>query len=234
MTVMRVWENYHPGGAPWKVWAAVIVGGELVTRWATSGKRLANMDTIDLKGSTPSSKLAAMERDKQKNGYKFLGEREISSEGEISDSPAPVFKAKPQGFFTLTATPRPDVWDKMTHAGYQIHQETSTVEIRLGNHCLLGTVEDDGKVNIGVNVKEIKPEVMLVMLYVASQDRSAALVNAKGEPIKAIFDSLVDQFGTAAEAMRDTAEQLGLVPKSLAKALKASSGLFAFGSPKPT
>lgn len=237
MTIMRVWENYNPDGTPWKVWAAAIVGGQVVTRWASAGKRLANEDTIDLKGATPSAKLAEKEREKEKKGYKYLGEKEVSSDGEISARTVPkqaAPKQTPQGFFTLTATPAPAVWDKLTQAGFEVGHKPGIKEIRHGKHALLCTVEDNGKINSGVNSSALVPQTMLAMLYVASQDRGATLVNAKGEPIKPVFDSLVTQFGKAAEAMRDTAEQLGLVPKALAKALKASSGLFAFGSSKPT
>lgn len=228
MTIMRVWQAHHDNGQPRKVWAAAIINGKLITRWAEAGRRLCKGDEIALNGATPSSKLAEKEREKRNKRYDYLGEKEVSPEGDISDLPEPP-KEDPQGFFTLsTAIPAETVWGSLRQVGYEVQHALGQVIIRQGSAAIkIGVIGN--QVTAAYTAAAITPPTLLAMLYIAKQDSKSVLISPKGEPIKPVFESLVELFGQDAEAMRDTAEQLNLIPKALAKSLKTKSGLFAFG-----
>ncbi len=234
MTVMRVWQAYHPDGSLRKTWAACIEGGTLITRWGPADRRLGKPVSVDLKGATPSARLAQLEREKEQGAsrYRFLGKKDVTDDGEILDCiPAEPKQEqqKPGGYFTMTANLVPALIEDLRKAGYFISGEGDLIQVGRGaSGVQIALHQKGGRITAGIKAKEATAEKLLAVMYLAKRG-GGRVTDPGGEFCDPAFDVLVDRFGDEARGLRETAELLGLAPKVFAKSLKSRSGLFNFG-----
>lgn len=238
MTIMRVWQAYHQDGRPWKVWAAVIEGGGLYTRWGSAGQNLCSPKAVDLKGASASAALAKAERSKEDgpDRYRFMGEFDVSDAGEIdweneggktaAAQPAPAPK-----FFSMRAKMDLTAIQQLRSAGYQIDViNTESFRVLAPSGAGFWINKDGDKLQAAVKTEEMTAALALVMAFLA-KNGTGAMVGPDGMPIATSFKGLCEHLASKEmEAVRETAELLGLAPRDFSKALKVKSGLFSFGS----
>lgn len=241
MTTMRVWQANHADGTPRKVWAAAIIGGELITRWAAAGNKLCKPASIDLKGATPSAKLAEMERDKQRKRYKDLGWKEVTDDGDILDTPtAQPAKPQPKGFYTLRVNAGATLTTTaLEAAGFGVSTiQSSTTITWAGLPVPLRIAKSGDWLSAAVPGDKMTAALLVAMLYLAksasNQKMGGTVTNPKGELIAHEFDAVLTEFGTDAKGFREVAESLGLAPKAFSSLLKKKSGLFSALNLQPT
>lgn len=238
MTIMRVWQCDHADGTPREIWAAVVENGALITRFGAVGQKLRGGEPVSLKGATANARLREMEGEKRNGGYRYLGEYEVSDQGEIDWSASTAVpqsaaaQPKASGFISLLSVKRALFSESVAHrlekCGVVVTFMEDSVKLAgLGEEMVMAIA--GGEINFTVKESRLSSFFRIMMAFLAKR-LNGQIVDPMGQIIVPSFNQ-----GGAwannlnAEAM-ELVEALELVPRALSKSLKPSAkkGLFAF------